>query len=387
MEDIASEVGMSRPGVYRYFSDRDELLIELVFTRWRSIRDRVHKSIARRNTLADQIDPPEDVPAVEPPVPAPLRATSATEIAVPFTATGNAILMNIELRGPAGRTVLPYLFDTGASFTTVNTKTAEKLGLAVYGSGIVGEGGGVEVDGAGTVFIADWGNDRIIAVATGSAPTTLRVPGLDGPAGVALGDGTLFITDSGNNRVVVRQDRAFRAKALPIALLDNPQGIAADPHGWIYIADWGNDRVLAVTADGRDARTLPFPGLVGPQDVAVDGSGAVYVTDAANNRVLQLSPGASAPVELPLTGLKSPHSIAVDRARTVYVTDRGNNRVVLMTADQTQRTLGLDGLAEPSGIAVDARGVISVTERQAYIGRVRALAKSCCEAWVAGERA
>lgn len=83
------------------------------------------------HALADQIDPPEDVPAVEPPAPSPLRATSATEIAVPFTATGNAILMNIELRGPGGRTVLPYLFDTGASFTTVNTKTAEKLGLAV----------------------------------------------------------------------------------------------------------------------------------------------------------------------------------------------------------------------------------------------------------------
>jgi glycyl-tRNA synthetase alpha chain len=32
---------------------------------------------------------------------------------------------------------------------------------------------------------------------------------------------------------------------------------------------------------------------------------------------------------------------------------------------------------------LDARGVISVTERQAYIGRVRALAKGCCEAWVA----
>lgn len=31
---------------------------------------------------------------------------------------------------------------------------------------------------------------------------------------------------------------------------------------------------------------------------------------------------------------------------------------------------------------LDARGVISVTERQAYIGRVRALAKACCEAWV-----
>ena len=36
---------------------------------------------------------------------------------------------------------------------------------------------------------------------------------------------------------------------------------------------------------------------------------------------------------------------------------------------------------------LDARGAISVTERQAYIGRVRALAKRCCDAWVAGEAA
>jgi glycyl-tRNA synthetase alpha chain len=36
---------------------------------------------------------------------------------------------------------------------------------------------------------------------------------------------------------------------------------------------------------------------------------------------------------------------------------------------------------------LDARGVISVTERQAYIGRVRELAKGCCEAWIAGRAA
>ena len=32
---------------------------------------------------------------------------------------------------------------------------------------------------------------------------------------------------------------------------------------------------------------------------------------------------------------------------------------------------------------LDARGAISVTERAAYIGRVRELAKACCEAWLA----
>ena len=36
---------------------------------------------------------------------------------------------------------------------------------------------------------------------------------------------------------------------------------------------------------------------------------------------------------------------------------------------------------------LEARGVISVTERAAYIGRVRALAKACCEAWLAGGEA
>jgi glycyl-tRNA synthetase alpha chain len=35
---------------------------------------------------------------------------------------------------------------------------------------------------------------------------------------------------------------------------------------------------------------------------------------------------------------------------------------------------------------LDARGAISVTERAAYIGRVRALAKACCETWLAGAR-
>ena len=36
---------------------------------------------------------------------------------------------------------------------------------------------------------------------------------------------------------------------------------------------------------------------------------------------------------------------------------------------------------------LDARGVISVTERAAYIARVRALSKGCCEAWLATQEA
>lgn len=94
------------------------------------------------NGLADRLAPPVPAPpragarpgeaaAVPTPIIATAGAAPNDAIAVPFSAAGNAILMNVELEGPAGRLSLPYLFDTGASFTTVHTETAAKLGLTV----------------------------------------------------------------------------------------------------------------------------------------------------------------------------------------------------------------------------------------------------------------
>ncbi len=55
MEDIALEAGMSRPSVYRYFSDRDDLLVALISQRSRALRDRAHKFISGQKSLPDQI--------------------------------------------------------------------------------------------------------------------------------------------------------------------------------------------------------------------------------------------------------------------------------------------------------------------------------------------
>jgi glycyl-tRNA synthetase alpha chain len=54
----------------------------------------------------------------------------------------------------------------------------------------------------------------------------------------------------------------------------------------------------------------------------------------------------------------------------------GHKDLVLPAYDQCLKASHLFNL-------LDARGVISVTERQAYIGRVRALAKACATAWMA----
>jgi AcrR family transcriptional regulator len=55
MDDVASEVGLSRPSVYRYFADRDDLLVELVTRHARALIDRTHKSTSRQSGLPDRI--------------------------------------------------------------------------------------------------------------------------------------------------------------------------------------------------------------------------------------------------------------------------------------------------------------------------------------------
>jgi len=55
MDDVACEVGLTRPNVYRYFADRDDLLIELITRHARALVARARKPISRQGSIADQI--------------------------------------------------------------------------------------------------------------------------------------------------------------------------------------------------------------------------------------------------------------------------------------------------------------------------------------------
>ena len=62
----------------------------------------------------------------------------------------------------------------------------------------------VAVDSAGTVYVADAGDNRVVALAAGSsAPTVLPFTDLQGPHGVAVdGAGNLYVATLGDNRVL-----------------------------------------------------------------------------------------------------------------------------------------------------------------------------------------
>jgi glycyl-tRNA synthetase alpha chain len=90
-----------------------------------------------------------------------------------------------------------------------------------------------------------------------------------------------------------------------------------------------------------------------------------------------------------------------EREASAYNFERANTEVLVRHfADAEAECVAL--LAEPAPLALpaydqcikashlfnllDARGAIGVTERASYIGRVRALARGCCEAWLASRK-
>jgi len=205
---------------------------------------------------------------------------------------------------------------------------------------------GVAVDGAGNLYIADSGNNVIRKVShdTGKISTVAGngVSGFSGDGGratsaslwspdsVAVSSaGTLYIADTGNNRVrkvsaggristvAGNGDSVFLGRGgnggpARSAVLSNPVGVALDSAGNFYISDSANGRILKVNPAGTISTVAGngnsgYSGnggpagraqLNGPEDVTLDSAGNLYIADSANNVVREVAP---APAPKPVT--------------------------------------------------------------------------------------
>ena len=241
--------------------------------------------------------------------------------------------------------------------------------------------GGVAVDSAGNLYIADTFNQRIRKVSNGVISTVAGngTPGFSGdngpatsaqlnsPLGVAVDSaGNLYIADQTNNRIRKVSNGVITTVAgngtpgfsgdngpATSAQLSFPAGIAVDPAGTLYIADGGNYRIRKVSGgvittvagngiygDSGDNGPATSAQLKGPVSVAVDAAGNLYIVDSYSCRIRKVSNGVITTLagngtqgfsgdNGPASGaqLYFPEGVAVDAAANLYIADYYNHRI------------------------------------------------------------
>ncbi|SNT37847.1 NHL repeat-containing protein [Granulicella rosea] len=255
---------------------------------------------------------------------------------------------------------------------------------------------GAAVDATGNTYVADTGNNRVVAYSTTGAVT------------VFAGTGTASYTGDGGQAAA--------------ATLSSPSAVAVTPGNLVYIADTGNNVVrvvdpvtgiISTVAGGAttvcgDARDSEGDGCLGaftkfskPAGLAADIYGNVYVSDTGNNIVREISPigyvslvagGASticssttltidsfgdncSPTQAAFNG---PTGLAIDSNMNIYIADTGNNEVrkIVATSGLVTSFMGTgvagdggDGgqanvaqLNGPVGLGVDAAGNVYVAD-------------------------
>ena len=238
--------------------------------------------------------------------------------------------------------------------------------------------GGIAVDSAGNLYIADSGNERIRKVSNGVI-TTVAGNGaagfsgdsgpaisarLSSPIGVAVDSaGNLYVDDYNNQRirkvangvittVAGNGTQGFTGDNGPATSAQvTPTGVASDSAGNLYIADQLNGRirkvantVITTVAGGGfalgDNGQSTSGELDRPEGVAVDSAGSLYIADAYNNRIRKVANGVITTVagngmdgfggdNGPATSatLSGPGGVAVDSAGNLYISDGGNSRI------------------------------------------------------------
>ncbi len=267
--------------------------------------------------------------------------------------------------------------------------------------------GGLAIDAAGNIYVADVSNFSIRKITPAGVVTT--VANYSGGAfGLAVdAAGNVYVADEGNNQI----EKISPAGVITIiaggrtpgsangtglgASFNTPIGIAVDAAGNLYVADELNNLIRKITPAGV-VTTFAGSGATGETDgagiaaafnrpigIAVDPNGNVYVADYGGNKIRKITPGgivttlagSGANGTADGTGAQAsffePEGIAIDKSGSLYIADTGNDlirkinpagQVITVAGDVPGATDPNKNFHQPLGIVLDASGNVYVSE-------------------------
>ena len=252
---------------------------------------------------------------------------------------------------------------------------------------------GVAIQADDTLYVADYGNDRVQSLKTsdGSFISQLKDDSRGrflAPFGITVMPNTDFVVvDLALNQIKIFDELGAyvtqwgHVAAAPLVDLSAPLDVAVDSQNKIYVTDANNNRIVKYDAHGFQEATWGTPGFgpgagngefSSPAGIDVDGDDNVYVVDSGNNRVQKFSSTGTYISAWGEAGngngeFTNPTAIAI-HGDAVYVVDTGNSRVQRFDLDGSYESqFGSAGSNDsqflvPLGIDTDALGFIYVSD-------------------------
>jgi len=283
---------------------------------------------------------------------------------------------------------------------------------------------GVAVDQAGTIYIADAGDNNRIRKLTQGGTTSTLAGGKEGftdgqgaqamfntPSGIAIdGKGNLYVADTGNNAIrkvapdgtvstLAGSGLAGKADGKGRgAQFNGPVGVAVDEDGVVYVADTYNDAIRRVAPDGT-VTTLAGGGAPGDADgpalkaafdtpcaLVLDADGALLIADTRNNAIRKLSRDGMvstvlrAPPNDRQALLRRPMALARTHDGHLYIATGSQGRILQLTpqgelgglpdiGQRVEPEYGSDGkvqLYAPRGMALARNGSLVVSDAATF---------------------
>jgi sugar lactone lactonase YvrE len=250
----------------------------------------------------------------------------------------------------ASGVVTTFAGTLGSSGFVDGTGAAARFSARTNG---VNEGiGGLAMDGAGNVYVADGGNNAIRKITPQGVVTTLAGGGAagsnDGQGSEARFDRPWAIAVDAQGNVYVGEEFAPRIRKISPAgavttiaggaepgMVDGPAAVArfgriaalaADASGNLYISDGGNYKLRKLGIDGN-VTTLPVLAFALVTAIAVDDAGVLYVRGIGVQKILP----SGEITRISELG-SAVYGIAVAKDGRVYYTDWGTNTIYQIAA-------------------------------------------------------
>ena len=258
---------------------------------------------------------------------------------------------------------------------------------------------GLCFDPAGNLYIADYGNNRVVRVDAVTGILTLvagtgtagnggdgglaSLTAINGPLGLAMdAAGNLYISEFGGNRI--RKVDAHTGIMTTVAAgISSPVGLAVDAAGNLYFAEYGHNVGRVDAATGMITAVLANGpgGASNPSWLAFDHSGNLLISDSGYYGILRLNltsrtfdvfaghmaptfDGDGIPAVNSSVGTR-PVAIAVDPAGNVYLAGADQDRIrrvdavtgviTTVAGNGFPQPVGADGLPA-NNIAINPQG-------------------------------